>query len=405
MSLSKLENLFISYGYTLDDARMFIDKLELSEEHLYDKVKANYEWLVCLYDKKDIIPITLSFPTIYTISIDNLEQKIVDLVKLGYTPEEVIRMTRNNPSIYGYKIETIKDKIRYMNALGYTLEEVRYISKVLPSFYGLDINSIDSKINNIASLGYTREEVIAMTKKLPTLFSHGIDNLSKKMTDLISLGYTYEDVIRMTKTFPTIYSYLIDNIQIKMKQIELLGYTPEEVIRITRGLPNLFGLSIEKISERLNFYNEIGMHDLALVKPIRLMQGVDLSYARYCFYQDMDIEINMDNYLDLFNYDIDYFIDACDTMTTKKEIIKECIRRKIKFISSMGTGNKLNPLELKVTDISKTRVCPLARVMRLELKKRNIKKLVQSELAFFLRYRYYFIHFFSIIFLSIRIQF
>jgi tRNA A37 threonylcarbamoyladenosine dehydratase len=70
----------------------------------------------------------------------------------------------------------------------------------------------------------------------------------------------------------------------------------------------------------------------------------------------------------------DYVVDAVDTVTAKIEIIKKSKDANVPIISSMGTGNKLNPLAFKVADISKTNVCPLARVMRNELKKRGISK-------------------------------
>lgn len=69
----------------------------------------------------------------------------------------------------------------------------------------------------------------------------------------------------------------------------------------------------------------------------------------------------------------DYVIDAVDTVTAKLLIIERCKMQKIPIISSMGTGNKLHPELFEVADISKTSVCPLAKVMRKELKDRGIK--------------------------------
>lgn len=79
--------------------------------------------------------------------------------------------------------------------------------------------------------------------------------------------------------------------------------------------------------------------------------------------------------------DYDYIIDAVDTVTAKIHIICEAERLGVPVISSMGTGNKLDPSAFTVADIYKTSVCPLARVMRTELKKRGVKKLkvVYSE--------------------------
>lgn len=74
--------------------------------------------------------------------------------------------------------------------------------------------------------------------------------------------------------------------------------------------------------------------------------------------------------------DYDYVIDACDTVKTKKAIIKECIKKDIKVISSMGTGNKLDPSMLEICDIRKTINDPLARIMRKWVKDEKINKKV-----------------------------
>lgn len=78
----------------------------------------------------------------------------------------------------------------------------------------------------------------------------------------------------------------------------------------------------------------------------------------------------------------DYVVDAVDTVSAKIEIIRKAKEANVPVISCMGTGNKLNPLEFKIADISKTSVCPLARVMRKELAKRgiqNVKCLYSTE--------------------------
>ena len=79
--------------------------------------------------------------------------------------------------------------------------------------------------------------------------------------------------------------------------------------------------------------------------------------------------------------DYDYVVDAVDTVTAKISLVMKCQEMGIPIISAMGAGNKLDPTQFRVADIYKTRVCPLARVMRRELKKRGVKKLkvVYSE--------------------------
>lgn len=83
-----------------------------------------------------------------------------------------------------------------------------------------------------------------------------------------------------------------------------------------------------------------------------------------------------DNVSDIIKEYLDYVVDAVDTVTAKLAIIEECNRLNIPVISSMGTGNKLHPEMFELADIYKTSVCPLAKVMRHELKKRGIPKLL-----------------------------
>ena len=85
-----------------------------------------------------------------------------------------------------------------------------------------------------------------------------------------------------------------------------------------------------------------------------------------CFYTK-DKEVEIDGF--------DYIVDAIDTVTSKLTLIEEANRLSIPIISSMGTGNKLDPTRFEIADISKTSVCPLARVMRRELKARGINHL------------------------------
>ena len=88
----------------------------------------------------------------------------------------------------------------------------------------------------------------------------------------------------------------------------------------------------------------------------------------------IDEKIDCSNINLIFDNEFDYLIDACDTVNVKKEIIKKCISKKIKFISCMGTGNKIDPSKLEVCDIRNTNYDPLARLMRKFVKDQKITK-------------------------------
>lgn len=77
--------------------------------------------------------------------------------------------------------------------------------------------------------------------------------------------------------------------------------------------------------------------------------------------------------VDLSQYD--YVVDCIDTVAAKLELVSRCTALQVKIISAMGSGNKLDPTAFEITDISKTQGCPLARVMRKELRKRGIQHL------------------------------
>lgn len=81
-----------------------------------------------------------------------------------------------------------------------------------------------------------------------------------------------------------------------------------------------------------------------------------------------------ETYEQFFSYGLDYVVDACDTVTYKIHIIKECKQRNIPVISSMGAANKMDPAQLTVDDISKTSYDPLAKVIRKKLREARIFK-------------------------------
>ena len=113
----------------------------------------------------------------------------------------------------------------------------------------------------------------------------------------------------------------------------------------------------------------IGLQKVKIMKQRMLDINPNANISEYkCFFcAENEKNYNFKKY--------DYIVDAIDTITSKILIIKKAKSCDVPVISCMGTGNKLNPLAFEVGDISKTSVCPLAKVMRRELKKLNIKNL------------------------------
>ncbi len=152
------------------------------------------------------------------------------------------------------------------------------------------------------------------------------------------------------------------------------GYVVESLARSNIG--TLIIVDYDKVEE-----SNINRQIIALNSTIGKSK-VDVLEARIkdinsgCKVIKIDKFIDNNNFNELFDNNIDYFVDACDTVLVKKLVIKECLKRNIPFISSMGTGNKLDPSKLEIIDIRKTVNDPLARILRKFVKDEKINKKV-----------------------------
>ena len=109
-------------------------------------------------------------------------------------------------------------------------------------------------------------------------------------------------------------------------------------------------------------------------KKVEVFKNRILSINPECDVKIIDSFIDEENYKELFSNKVDYFIDACDSVKTKKSIIKYCLLNNINIISSMGAGNRMNIEDLEIIEIKKTSGDPLARIIRKFLKEERINK-------------------------------
>lgn len=152
------------------------------------------------------------------------------------------------------------------------------------------------------------------------------------------------------------------------------GHALESIVRI--GIENI--IIVDKdIVDITNLNRQIiSLNSNIGEKKVEVAKKRILDINPNCNVKTYDMFLDSSNMDELFLQDIDYVIDACDTVTTKILLIKKCIEKNIKIISSMGTGNKFDPTKLKIIEISKTSYDPLAKVIRRKLKEENIKSKV-----------------------------
>lgn len=148
------------------------------------------------------------------------------------------------------------------------------------------------------------------------------------------------------------------------------GYVVEALAR--SGIGTLVIVDFDNIDESNINRQIIALDSTVGLKKVDVLEKRIKDINRDCNVIKIDKFITVDNLDELFNYEIDFFVDACDTTSVKKEIIKKCLNKKIKFISCMGTGNKLDPSKLEIIDIRKTSNDPLARMIRKYVKDEKI---------------------------------
>lgn len=166
--------------------------------------------------------------------------------------------------------------------------------------------------------------------------------------------------------------------KIKTKHIVVLGlggvggYAVESLVRsgienitiIDNDTIDISNLNRQIISNTNNIgklkTDEFEKRILSINKNVKVVKITE-------FIDDSNIE-------EIFNNKIDYFIDCCDTIKTKQLVIKNCLDKKINFITCLGTGKRMNPSKLMICDLRKTKNDPIARILRKYVKNNKINE-------------------------------
>ncbi|HBE9528002.1 TPA: tRNA threonylcarbamoyladenosine dehydratase [Clostridioides difficile] len=137
--------------------------------------------------------------------------------------------------------------------------------------------------------------------------------------------------------------------------ITIVDFDDVDITNINRQIPAL--------------HSTVGRYKVDVMEEriLDINPNINIKKIRNLYNKDTSDEILTERY--------DYVVDAIDMVSSKIHLIETCEKKGLKIISSMGMGNKLDPTKIVVTDIHKTSTCPLAKVMRKELRDRGIKKL------------------------------
>ena len=149
------------------------------------------------------------------------------------------------------------------------------------------------------------------------------------------------------------------------------GYCAEALARSNIGKLILVDYDVVDVS---NINRQIiATEEVVGQKKVLLLKNRINAINPECQVIIVDKFIDSTNLESLFEHKVDFFIDACDTISTKKAIIQSCLSKNVEFLTCLGTGNRLDPSKLEITTIDKTNYDPIARILRKFVRDNNIK--------------------------------
>ena len=168
--------------------------------------------------------------------------------------------------------------------------------------------------------------------------------------------------------------------EIKKKHIVVLGlggvggYVVESLVR--SGIENITIIDNDTIDiTNLNRQIIANSNNIGKLKTDEFEKRI-LSINSNAKITKINEFIDNKNIEKVFTEKIDYFVDACDTINTKKIVINKCLEKGIKFITCLGTGKRMDPTKIKIIDIRNTKYDPIARILRKYIKDENVKEKV-----------------------------
>ena len=325
-------------------------------------------------------------------------------IALGHHFDDVIETTLLS-ILYGSQVQTMVPKIRSTNVEG--MELIRPLFKVHEEdilrwvkYNELEFINCACKMTSERSEDSKRKEIKNLIKKLKDVYDIVDTNIFKAMENVnlnMVLGYKQNEQYH---DFLSIYnednkSGFFDYDEAFSRQIALIGNEKQEKIRnahvLIFGLGGVGGHAAEALAR--SGIGAIDLVDNDVVNLSNLNRQIianinTLGRNKTDVMKERILSINPTCKVNVFNEFVlkdsnkrfdykqyDYVVDCIDTITAKLDIVEACYKEGVKVISSMGTARKMDPKKLEVTDINKTSVCPLAKVMRYELRQRDVKKL------------------------------
>ena len=231
------------------------------------------------------------------------KRKIIEdiFLDLGMTWEEFKKMTIKNSNIYSCSKERVDEYINFFKGIGFNNKEIVKVFKYVMFIFRSSVNNFKKLCNDMKMLGFNDKDIYMIAKSCPSFWTHNISKINNFINTFNGLGFDFDEIKTILRKSPSLIGYGDSTIIYKFNELIGLGFSKEELKNIILEYPTIINIDIERTREIIEFFKGIGLYDSLLEKPkYFFMQGIESSYARYCFYIDKGKEISKNSYIKLF---------------------------------------------------------------------------------------------------------
>jgi hypothetical protein len=293
------------YGFSYEETIRIVNDISfnrIEDEVIEIIVENNINYMVNKnYSSSDIKKIVSMSPRCLTVS--DKKRKVIEeiLYDIGMTDEQIKKLSIKSGNVFANSMGRVMDFIAFFRNLGYENEIIVKIFLRTLNIFRTSIYKLEKLYDDMLEYGFSRKDICHMGKIYPTFWSHSFNKIKSLLDTFVSIGFSKEKAISILSKSPSLIGYGASTIIDKFNQLIDLGFEKDKLINIVSEYPTLINSDINRTKNIVEFFDSIGLFDCLLAAPKGFfIQGIEVSYARYCFYIENNIEINMKNYRKLF---------------------------------------------------------------------------------------------------------
>lgn len=293
------------YGYTIGEIEKIINDKSAFD---YDKSKIglmihrSYKYLVAKgYSLEDIKKMSLIYPG--NLYVSDMKRQAIEKVffGIGMRLDEFRCFSLKCANIYACSVERINGYVSFFRNLGYDNKTIVKIFMISPLIFRSSVNKLNKLYNDMIKYTFSKSDVIQIGRSFPSFWSHSFAKVQEITDIFIEFGIDKNKIVGMIKMNPSILGYSVDTIRTKYYRLLCLGIEKNDLNNIILVYPSIINADTDRIEKIMDFFIGLGLANMIVEDPKRIfIQSIESSYARYCYYKDLGIEISEKNYKKLF---------------------------------------------------------------------------------------------------------